>query len=553
MEILKIENLKFQYNNSNESILNGINMTIEKGDFVVLCGATGSGKTTLLKMIKREISPSGLKEGKIFYQGKDLLEYKNEEIVSEIGYVFQNPEGQIVTDKVWHELAFGLENIGENSQNIRMKVGEIANYFDMQSWYNKNTNDLSGGQKQILNLASIMVMQPKVLLLDEPTSQMDPVSASSFFQTLKKINQELGTTIIIIEHRLEEVFLISDKVALLDKGQIVVFDEVKKASKEILNYPNININIPTPLKLYKEIKGCDEIPLSIRDGKKMLDMYNFKESNTLIKKEKRNKESAIEIKNGWFRYGKNSEDVLKGIDLLVKKGDVYSLLGGNGVGKSTLVNVIANNLKLYSGSLKINDLSISKYKNNSLYVNNLVVLPQNPDDIFVSEMVKDELNDMKNVYNESFEERLKEIVDEFKLEKLLNRHPYDLSGGEKQKVALAKILLLNPKIILFDEPTKGLDWSSKIKLANIIKKLKNKNVTSFLVTHDIEFASLVSDYCGLLFDGTIVSENTSNDFFKNNHFYTTATNKLMRDVNDDIVVYEDMIKWIRENGYEKNN
>lgn len=553
MEILKIENLKFQYNNSSEPILNGINMTIEKGDFVVLCGATGSGKTTLLKMLKREISPSGLKEGRIFYQGKDLLEYKNDEIISEIGYVFQNPEGQIVTDKVWHELAFGLENIGENSQKIRMKVGEIANYFDMQSWYNKNTNDLSGGQKQILNLASIMVMQPKILLLDEPTSQMDPVSASNFFQTLKKINQELGTTIVIIEHRLEEVFLISDKVALLDKGKIVVFDEVKKASREILDYPNTNINIPTPLKLYKEISGCDEIPLSIRDGKKMLDMYNFKESNTFIKEEKRNKESAIEIKNGWFRYSKNSEDVLKGIDLLVKKGEVYSLLGGNGVGKSTLVNVVANNLKLYSGSLKINDLNISKYKNNSLYVNNLVVLPQNPDDIFVSEMVKDELNDMKNMYSESFEERLKEIVEDFELEKLLNRHPYDLSGGEKQKVALAKILLLNPKIILFDEPTKGLDWSSKIKLANIIKKLKKKNVTSFLVTHDIEFASLVSDYCGLLFDGTIVSENTSNAFFKNNHFYTTATNKLMRDINDDIVVYEDMIKWIRENGYEKNN
>ena len=553
MEILKIENLKFQYNNSNESILNGINMTIEAGDFVVLCGATGSGKTTLLKMLKREIAPSGKKEGRIFYQGKDILEYKNDELVSEIGYVFQNPEGQIVTDKVWHELAFGLENIGENSQNIRMKVGEIANYFDMQSWYNNDTSELSGGQKQILNLASIMVMQPKVLLLDEPTSQMDPVAASNFFQTLKKINQELGTTIVIIEHRLEEVFLISDKVALLDKGKLVVYDEVKKASKEILNYSDVSINIPTPLKLYKEINETGEVPLSIRDGKKILNKYNFIQSESIKREQKRAKESAIEIKNGWFRYNKNGEDILKGIDLLVKKGEVYSLLGGNGVGKSTLVNVIANNLKLYNGSLKINDLSISKYKNNSLYINNLVVLPQNPDDVFVSEMVKDELDEMKNVYSDNFAERLREVVDEFELANLLNRHPYDLSGGEKQKVALAKVLLLNPKIILFDEPTKGLDWSSKMKLANIIKKLKEKNVTSFLVTHDIEFASLVSDCCGLLFDGIIVSENTSNNFFKNNHFYTTATNKLMRDVNDEIVIYEDMVKWIKENGYEKNN
>ena len=218
-----------------------------------------------------------------------------------------------------------------------------------------------------------------------------------------------------------------------------------------------------------------------------------------------------------------------------------------------MVNVIANNLKLYTGNVKINEKSISKYKNNSLYIENLVDLPQNPDDLFVSEKVNDELYEMKNIYSDDFENRVKELINEFSLEKLLNRHPYDLSGGEKQKVALAKILLLNPKIILFDEPTKGLDWTSKIRLVEIIKKLKKKNVTCFLVTHDIEFASLVSDYCGLLFNGTIVSENSSNLFFKNNHFYTTATNKLMREINDNIVIYDDMIKWIKENSYEKGN
>lgn len=553
MEILRIENLNFQYVNEEKLVLNDINMSIEEGDFLVLCGATGSGKTTLLKMLKREIAPNGNKRGTIFYQGKDLKEYNDKELVSEIGYVFQNPDSAIVTDKVWHELAFGLENLGYDNQNIRMKVGEIANYFDMQTWFDMDTNSLSGGQKQILNLASVMVMQPKVLLLDEPTSQMDPVSASNFFQTLKKINHELGTTIIIIEHRLEEIFLLADKIALLDDGKLVVYDEVKKASKEILNYSNININIPTPLKLYHELECEDEVPLTIKDGKKLLGKYNFSEKSQYDKPLLREKNKAIEIKNGWFRYSKNSKDILKGIDLDIRIGEVYSLIGGNGVGKSTLVNVIANNLKLYTGNVKINEKSISKYKNNSLYIENLVVLPQNPDDLFVSEMVSHELYEMKNIYSDNFENRVKEIIDDFDLEELLSRHPYDLSGGEKQKVALAKILLLNPKIILFDEPTKGLDWTSKIKLVEIIKRLKKKNVTCFLVTHDIEFASLVSDYCGLLFNGTIVSENSSNLFFKNNHFYTTATNKLMRKINDNIVVYDDMIKWIKENGYEKDN
>lgn len=553
MEILRIENLNFQYVNEEKLVLNDINMSIEEGDFLVLCGATGSGKTTLLKMLKREIAPNGNKRGTIFYQGKDLKEYNDKELVSEIGYVFQNPDSAIVTDKVWHELAFGLENLGYDNQNIRMKVGEIANYFDMQTWFDMDTNSLSGGQKQILNLASVMVMQPKVLLLDEPTSQMDPVSASNFFQTLKKINHELGTTIIIIEHRLEEIFLLADKIALLDDGKLVVYDEVKKASKEILNYSNININIPTPLKLYHELECEDEVPLTIKDGKKLLGKYNFSENSQYDKPLLREKNKAIAIKNGWFRYSKNSKDILKGIDLDIRIGEVYSLIGGNGVGKSTLVNVIANNLKLYTGNVKINEKSISKYKNNSLYIENLVVLPQNPDDLFVSEMVSHELYEMKNIYSDNFENRVKEIIDDFDLEELLSRHPYDLSGGEKQKVALAKILLLNPKIILFDEPTKGLDWTSKIKLVEIIKRLKKKNVTCFLVTHDIEFASLVSDYCGLLFNGTIVSENSSNLFFKNNHFYTTATNKLMREINDNIVVYDDMIKWIKESGYEKDN
>ena len=553
MEILRIENLNFQYLNEEKLVLNDINMSIEEGDFLVLCGATGSGKTTLLKMLKREIAPNGNKKGTIFYQGKDLKEYDDKELVSEIGYVFQNPDSGIVTDKVWHELAFGLENLGCDNQNIRMKVGEIANYFDMQTWFDMDTDNLSGGQKQILNLASVMVMQPKVLLLDEPTSQMDPVSASNFFQTLKKINHELGTTIIIIEHRLEEIFLLADKIALLDEGKLVVYDEVKKASKEILNYSNININIPTPLKLYHELKCEDDVPLTIKEGKKLLEKYNLSKNFQYDKPLLREKNKAIEIKNGWFRYSKNSKDILKGIDLDIRIGEVYSLIGGNGVGKSTLVNVIANNLKLYTGNVKINEKSISKYKNNSLYIENLVVLPQNPDDLFVSEKVNDELYEMKNIYSDDFENRVKELINEFSLEKLLNRHPYDLSGGEKQKVALAKILLLNPKIILFDEPTKGLDWTSKIRLVEIIKKLKKKNVTCFLVTHDIEFASLVSDYCGLLFNGTIVSENSSNLFFKNNHFYTTATNKLMREINDNIVIYDDMIKWIKENSYEKGN
>lgn len=215
MALLQIENLSFRYPKSERLALDSVTLNIHAGDFVVVCGESGCGKTTLLKLLKRELAPAGEKNGSISYN--ELLQEELDPRVSahEIGYVLQNPDNQIVTDKVWHELAFGLENLGIPTQVIRRRVGEMASYFGIQDWFRRNTDELSGGQKQLLNLAAVMVMQPKILILDEPTSQLDPIAAADFIATLQKLNRELGLTILLVEHRLEEVFPIADKVLFM--------------------------------------------------------------------------------------------------------------------------------------------------------------------------------------------------------------------------------------------------------------------------------------------------------------------------------------------------
>ncbi len=221
MEAYRIKNLNFSYPRANRKALNDINLTIHKGEFITICGQSGSGKSTLIRHLKTVLTPYGEREGEIYYCGQPLIEVPHPMQVSHIGYVFQSPDNQIVTDKVWHELAFGLESLGCDNNTIRLRVAEIAGYFGIQKWFYKKVSELSGGEKQILSLAGIMTMQPDVLILDEPTSQLDPIAASDFIGTIKKINRELGITIIITEHRLEDIIPMSDRLIVMDEGRII--------------------------------------------------------------------------------------------------------------------------------------------------------------------------------------------------------------------------------------------------------------------------------------------------------------------------------------------
>lgn len=556
MAHFEIKNLSFSYpGKGRKPALQDVNLTIEEGEYITVCGKSGSGKTTLLRHLKSVLAPHGKLSGEILFKGKPLADADLREQSSKIGYVMQNPDSQIVTDKVWHELAFGLESLGMDQKTIRLRVAEMASYFGIQGWFHRNVAELSGGQKQLLNLASIMAMQPEVLILDEPTSQLDPIAAGDFLNTVKKINNELGTTIIITEHRLEDIFHASDKVVVMEGGGIVACDTPKKIGDFLKgNNDDMFAAMPAPVQIYYGIRdmlnGDFECPLTVREGRNWLSEV-FK-GIELKEREIPEEEfgeigiPAITVKEAWFRYDKKSPDVLKGVSLGVQKGSFHAIVGGNGTGKSTMLKSICGICKPYRGQIIIDGKRLEKYKDGELFRNNLAMLPQDAQSLFVKKTVKEDLLEMIDKGTDA-EQAVSQVAEICGITELLESHPYDLSGGEQQRAALAKVLLTNPKILLMDEPTKGMDSFFKKKFADILSNLKGKGVTVLMVSHDVEFCAAYADMVSMFFDGGIITTNTPNRFFSKNSFYTTAANRMSRHIFKNAINNEDVTDLCKKN------
>ena len=539
MESFKVENLSFTYPNKTEKALDNINFTVNQGEFVLLFGKSGCGKTTLLRLLKSSLSPFGEISGNIYFNGKHLSDYDTKEQASDIGFVLQNPDNQIVTDKVWHELAFGLESLGVKTSEIRARVSEMASFFGIQTWFHKKITELSGGQKQLLNLASVMVMQPSVLILDEPTSQLDPICAGEFLKTLEKINRELGVAVILTEHRLEETFPLADRVIVMDEGKIIV-NEVPDKVGEILKSIGHDMYkaLPTPIRVHGAVENSLPCPLTVREGRAWLCEYskdNVLRPEVIPKDNPQNNiDTIIEIKDAWFRYEKKLPDIVKGLKLNIKKGELFCIMGGNGTGKTTALSLISGLNKAYRGDILIKGQRISEIKN--LYNGLIGVLPQNPQSVFVEKTVYLDLMEISKD-----KQKVRDMAVLCRIENFLESHPYDLSGGEQQRVALAKILLMEPEILLLDEPTKGMDAQFKEEFADILKSLKTNGVTVLMVSHDIEFCSEYADRCAMFFDGSITSVDTPREFFKGKNFYTTSANRMARTKIPDAVLPKDII------------
>ncbi|MDD7347833.1 MAG: energy-coupling factor transporter ATPase [Clostridiales bacterium] len=600
MANFKIKNLNFYYPTTPDTpSLKNVNLDIEEGGYITVCGRSGSGKTTLLKHLKTVLTPHGKREGEILFDGRPLDEVGLREQSSRIGFVMQNPDSQIVTDKVWHELAFGLESLGMEKKAIRLRVAEMASYFGIQDWFHKDVSELSGGQKQLLNLASVMAMQPDVLILDEPTSQLDPIAASDFLNTVKKINLELRTTIVITEHRLEDILYASDKVVVMEDGLVQVEGnprdignllreknsqmfsmmptpvqvfygvqeaDIIKAGPEIesaeLKMGNMNFNSrnhnPSGNSVMPSERGSADCPLTVREGGDWLSEIFAKEKpgetridrgEAALEKADRfldadPKECPIVVKEAWFRYEKESPDILRGVTLKVPPKSISAIVGGNGTGKSTFLKSIIGVCKIYRGKILIAGKKLEKYRYDELFRNNIAMLPQDPSNLFVKKTVREELEEM---VSKDDPERVDSMGKLCQIEHLYSSHPYDLSGGEQQRVALAKVLLTNPGILLLDEPTKGIDSFFKKTFAGILSKLKEKGVTILMVTHDVEFCAKYADVVSMFFDGSVVTTNLPHEFFSRNSFYTTAANRMSRHIFENAITDEDLIELCKRN------
>ena len=548
MAHFEIKNLSFSYPTAKgKESLKNVNLTIQRGEYVVLCGKSGSGKTTLLRHLKPVLAPHGKLTGEILFGGVPMSQVSQRDQAGKIGYVMQNPDDQIVTDKVWHELAFGLESLGCDQKTMRARVAEMACYFGIQDWFHRDVANLSGGQKQLLNLASIMAMQPEVLILDEPTSQLDPIAASDFLNTVRKINIELGTTVIITEHRMEDIFPYADRAIVMDGGMVIADDTPRNIGKLLYEQGNdMFAAMPTPMRVFYGSKGEGNCPLTVREGRTWLSRAFPEEPKVktipMAFAEREIKNPALSLKELWFRYEKNTPDILRGVSAEVPKGSLYAIVGGNGAGKSTTLKAISDVCRPYRGKVTIFGKPVEKYKASELFGGMLAMLPQDPKSLFVKKTVREDLEEMTKD-----KALIAEIAATCQVEKLLDSHPYDLSGGEQQRAALAKVLLTQPKLLLLDEPTKGIDSFFKETFAGILQALKAKGITIVMVSHDVEFCARYADLVSMFFDGQMLTTDHPRRFFGNNSFYTTAANRMSRHVFSMAVTAEDVIDLYQQN------
>ncbi|MBO0439307.1 ABC transporter ATP-binding protein [Candidatus Enterococcus ikei] len=551
MDYLEIKNLSFQYAGNEKQVLDNVSLSINQGDFMLICGASGSGKSTLLKMLKPQLTPAGKRTGDIYLNNEKLTDLPESFSASNIGYVMQNPENQIVTDSVWQELAFGLENMGIASSEMKSRIAEMVNYLGIQELIDFKTKDLSGGQKQLLNLASVLVMRPDILILDEPTTQLDPIASQNFIDILVRLNKEMGLTILLAEHDLEAIFSLANKVVLLDKGQLIFSNKPTTISREIKNKQHdlkrFIASLPSAVQIYLESGLNGKPPLTVLEGKRFLAHHfpknaddKMEKSNQRRKLDKKEQNISIQIKNGWFRYDKKGRDILAGVDLDLYDGEIFSLVGGNGTGKTTLLKVIAGIHECYRGKIKIFDQTLKKNQQEIGY------LPQTPQLMFIKDSVIEDYENHLKTKRIDAQDQIKKITELLDLKGILTQHPLDLSGGESQMAALGKLLLTDPKVLLLDEPTKGIDGYGKKQLIRLLKKLSHQGKTILVVTHDLAFAAELSDRCGLFFQNNVLTTGAPNDFFSHHSFYTTAASRISRETFSGLVTTEQVIAACRD-------
>lgn len=536
MEIFHVDKLTFSFPDMEWKALKDIQLRIQEGEFVVLCGPSGCGKTTLLRLLKKELAPAGRREGEIHFDGKRLEEWEERVLLEQIGLVFQDPDNQIVMDEVMQEIVFGLENLGYSNFEMRKRVAEMVHFFGVEGLLRLKPSELSGGQKQLLNLLSVLLLKPRVLLLDEPTSQLDPIAAKELILMLERLNKEMGMTIILVEHRLEELFGVADRILMMDDGKIIYNGNSRAVITELYSEKDERFipYIPSLSRLYmeKEIHTRrEEIPLNVKESKAWIRKLPVLTSLKLVDakpREERVEERLLEMKDVYFHYDKKGSMILKNLSLNISKGEFFALVGGNGSGKSTVLKACIGSIKPGRGKVRYEGTETSKLKGKDLY-GRMAYLPQNPRTYFVQDTIGKELKEAVARHElKNGPAKMADMVEAFSIAHLLDRHPYDCSGGEIQRAALACMLLGSPDILFIDEPTKGLDPISKKRFSEVLSKLHLEGMTIMMVTHDIEFAAQNAERCAILFDGEITVSGTPDQLFKGNYFYTTAINRATR-------------------------
>lgn len=546
---VEIENLTYVYPERETPALKNITLKIESGEFILILGKSGCGKSTLLRSINRLIPDfhGGNISGIVKINDKDIYKMKAVDISAKAGMVFQNPENQIIFSEVIKEIVFGMENLNFSYEKMKINLADVTSYLGITNLLNKKTFELSGGEMQKIAIASILCMEPQILLLDEPTSQLDPISAENIINTIRRLNEDFGITIIMVEHRLDKCFHIADRIIFMEQGEVSFNASPDTFLKSTSKY-NGNF-IPIISRVFKCL-NLETVPKTVKEGKALIKKYqtekHFKSIDKLVIKKKlidsdisnnKTEKLLIKFKNVNFTYNKdthsNNTFSLKNINMELFSQDFISIHGEVGAGKSTLLKLITLKLKPQTGKITINGENSKTLTINDI-VGKIAYLSQNPGDYISQDTVSEEIKvaiQNKSNYDEKYIEAL---LKKFKLTKYINTHPRDLSTGEKQKLAIISLLILKPEIFLLDEPTRGLDLEGKKELGDILTKLNNQGITIILITHDIEFAYTYSKKSIILSKGELISFGETNKVLNQSYSYTTEEAKLFKGINLDL-------------------
>lgn len=646
MAQLEVNNLCFTYPEGKKASLKDLSLTIHEGDFILLCGTTGSGKSTLLRHLKKETQPEGERTGTILYQGQPFTTLNSQRTVTDIGMVFQDPDNQLVMDTVSQELAFALENLNYSSADMFKRMGEMVQFFGIEDWLHSSIHELSGGQKQILNLAAVLLLQPKILLLDEPTSQLDPVAAKDFLQLIKRINDEFYTTIVLSEHRLTEAFPLANRVVLLEAGEVVLEDNPRAFIRQLWEkeHRQWQSYLPKLSRWYLQQQNPDtpileqNIPLTVKEGRRWItqsDAYEarndcndcsdrnnreqqWQQAQPLTNQDlgdkcdehaigelKKREEHVLKCEEVFFQYSRTGRRILNGLNARIPSNEICAILGGNGTGKSTLLKTMLGLLRPQKGKIIFQDKPVLSITENHRY-QKIGYLDQNPKLYFAYETVrevlyaravqvqgtkqeketeiemgkvmgkeaeieaglqvknrgaeakapfrffsrwrannglwssKDQAIDPTKIEETFIKEQIARVMEELQLSaSCLEQHPYDLSGGEQQKLALALVLMAEPSLLLLDEPTKGLDPKIKATFGQLLRDFKQRQLSIVFVSHDVEFVEEYATQSSLLFDGRLTEGCPPQEFFSGNYFYTTPLYRLWRG-NESSINMQDM-------------
>lgn len=546
MELIRTVNLNFEYALAKHKSLSDISLAIDSNDFITLAGPSGSGKTTLLRQLKPELWPVGKREGQILYQGEPISKLSAKTSAQNIGMVFQSPDDQLVMDNVIQELAFSLENIGLPTKEIQKRIAELISFLGMQDLLYEDVQNLSGGQKQLVNLAAVLILRPKVLLLDEPTAQLDPIATKEFISLVKRIHDELGIAVVISEHVLEDILPLSNKMWVVDNGQLQETGMVTDVLQKLWQQPKLRGFIPDVPSIFlqhqlPEKLGLERVPLTVVSGRDILQKQQVRFKHVPHEIEETAKNEVVKLKDVSFEYDKNGQYILDELSLSVNENDWLAIIGKNGTGKTTLLKVMMGMLNPRRGRIKLFDKKLRSWEKPELY-RQVGYLSQNPAGYFTYDTVTEEyVARAKQVGLANPEQVAQEMMIQMGITKIAEQNPHDGSGGEQQLIALGLLLISQPRLLLLDEPTKGLDPIRRVNLGKILKRLQQEQqLTIIMVSHDMAFSARFANKCALLFTGKIVSKDEPHEFFAQNFFYTTMVNRLLRYQLPDVIDREEV-------------